>query len=207
MTSGLSDNSKNKSDRLDSISDGYSETEISVATELFNEKYDELIIIARRLRRRRKPSETLNTTALVHEAFLRLRPDGRFADESHFLSSASLAMRHTLVDHARKGGRFSTPDAIGDEIASFSDEHQMSNQLEAEDILAVRQGLEFIAAHDPRLVKVVDCRYFVGLTLEETAIILDMNEKTVRRDWVKARALLRQYLATGQTTRMNNSDF
>ncbi len=178
---------------------GYSPAEAVTALELFEKNYEELIDIARRLRRQRSRSETLNTTALVHEAFLRLKPDGVFSDEQHFFSSVALAVRHALVDHARKGGQHSTPEAIGDEIVEACDDNSEGPELSREDILAVRQGLEFVAAHDPRLVKVIDYRYFVGLTVEETAITLGMNEKTVRRDWVKARALLRAHLAETQT--------
>ena len=89
---------------------------------------------------------------------------------------------------------------VGTTILCEEQKQQHLKEVFAASLL--RQGLEFIAEHDPRLVRVVDCRYFVGLTLEETALVLDMNEKTVRRDWVKARAMLRSHLASGQTTRM-----
>ncbi len=180
---------------------GYDEAVAQASAELFENNYDELLAIARRLRRRRSLSETLNTTTLVHEAFLRLSQKRKFVDDQHFFASVTLAIRHTLIDHARKGGdNAAPPEAIGDDIDDMDIEGD--NQLSPEDVIAVRQGLEFIAEHDPRLVRVVDCRYFVGLTLEETALVLDMNEKTVRRDWVKARAMLRSHLASGQTTRM-----
>ena len=180
---------------------GYDEAVAQASAELFENNYDELLAIARRLRRRRSLSETLNTTTLVHEAFLRLSQKRKFVDDQHFFASVTLAIRHTLIDHARKGGdNAAPPEAIGDDIDDM--DFEGDNQLSPEDVIAVRQGLEFIAEHDPRLVRVVDCRYFVGLTLEETALVLDMNEKTVRRDWVKARAMLRSHLASGQTTRM-----
>ena len=187
--------------RMSFDANGYDEAIVKTSAELFENHYDELLALARRLRRRRSMSETLNTTTLVHEAFLRLNQSREFEDDQHFFASVTLAIRHTLIDHARKGGdKAAPPESIGDEINELDIEG--GEQLSPEDVIAVRQGLEFIAEHDPRLVRVVDCRYFVGLTLEETALVLNMNEKTVRRDWVKARAMLRSHLASGRTTRM-----
>lgn len=203
MTSDTSANSVNTDGLKEIYSEGYTANEVESSAALFEDHYDELLKIARRLRRKRSPSETLNTTSLVHEAFLRLNRKDGFENDAHFFASVALAVRHTLIDHARKGGdNASTPEAIGEEIDDVSELENEGPSLSHDDIIAVRQGLEFIAEHDPRLVRVVDCRYFIGLTLEETALVLDLNEKTVRRDWVKARALLRAHLASGRTTRM-----
>lgn len=171
----------------------YKDEERKLAHELFTHHYDELIGISRRLRRRYNTSETLNTSALIHEAFLRLRPDRDFSNTTHFFSAVALAMRHTLIDHARRKQHAADPKAIGEPIDEIP-EYGFSD-LNVEDVLAVHQGLEFVAAQDPRLIRMIDCRFFLGLTLEETAFAQAVTERTVRRDWTKARALLRHYLS------------
>lgn len=164
--------------------------------------YHELRRAARRERGAR-PSATLSTTALVHELYLKLaharRPDWR--DRAHFLGAASVAMRHILVDRARRrtadkrggAGRMVTLDDALDVAADPADR-------EAESLLALHDALEQLAAAAPRLARVVECRFFGGLTEQETAEALGVTERTVRRDWTKARGFLYQALATDATT-------
>ena len=140
----------------------------------------------------------------MHEAFLRLRKSGRFQDDHHFFCSAALAIRHTLIDHARRSQRPSTPRAAGDQIEQLQEDQGGGEDLSPEDIMSVRQGLEFVADHDPRLVRMIDCRFYAGLSTEETAIVLGLTERTVRRDWVKARALLRMHLGANSTRSLEN---
>lgn len=155
--------------------------------------YQELRAIAHRRLAAGGPGSTLSTTALVHEAYLKLVDHSRagWRDRSHFLALASLAMRHVLVDRARArsalrrggGGRQITLD---DEITAVEDP---SNAL-----LQLNDALDRLATLDPRLARVVECRFFGGLTEAETAEALGITSRTVQRDWVKARVLLRRLM-------------
>lgn len=137
---------------------------------------------------------TLSTTGLVHETYLRLAEQSGAAwnDRAHFLAVASLAMRYVLVDRARarttrkRGGG-------GDQIVTLDDE-VMGVDGQAEMVLDLNDALERLAAWDPRLARVVECRFFGGLTELETAEALSVTVRTVQRDWVKARILLRRAL-------------
>jgi RNA polymerase sigma factor (TIGR02999 family) len=151
-------------------------------------------IAHRRLGRVGDRGGTLSTTGLVHETYLRLaeQSGAAWSDRAHFLAVASLAMRYVLVDRARarmtrkRGG-------AGDQVVTFDDE-VMGADYEAEMVLDLNDALEQLAAWDPRLARVVDCRFFGGLTEPETAEALGITVRTVQRDWVKARILLRRAL-------------
>jgi RNA polymerase sigma factor (TIGR02999 family) len=155
--------------------------------------YTELRVIAHRRLAARGPGGTLSTTALVHEAYLKLVDQSRagWQDLAHFRALASLAMRHVLVDRARerstlkRGGarRHVTLDA---DVVAAEDQPEVLLQLD--------DALERLATMEPRLARVVDCRFFGGLTEAETAEALDLTTRTVQRDWVKARVLLRRML-------------
>jgi RNA polymerase sigma factor (TIGR02999 family) len=141
--------------------------------------------------RGRDRAHTLSTTAVVNEAWLRLADPSRLDvhDRSHFLAIAARAMRQVLIQHARRfraekrgGGAVHLDlDAVGGEVALGE---------RAEQLLALDAALARLAELSPRLAQVVECRYFGGLTEPETADALGVNERTVRRDWVKARAWL-----------------
>lgn len=159
--------------------------------------YRELREIAhRRLGRAAVGGGTLSTTGLVHETYLRLAEQspgvGAWNDRGHFLAVASLAMRYVLVDRARarmtrkRGG-------AGDHMVTLDDE-VMGADGQAEIVLDLNDALERLAAWDPRLARVVDCRFFGGLSETETAEALGVTVRTVQRDWVKARILLRRSL-------------
>lgn len=142
---------------------------------------------ARFARRRVRAGETLRTTALVHEAWLRLHRSRNWSDDRHFLRAAALAMRQALVDHARAqlsakrgGGATESLDDITTEPYWVSDEK----------LVELDEALQRLSALSPRLTRVVECRFFGGHTDAETARILDVTTRTVRRDWVKARAWL-----------------
>lgn len=146
---------------------------------------------ARRERRRVNAGETLRTTALVNEAFLRLQRGGDWAGELHFLRAAALAMRQVLVDHARQklaekrgGGRLESLDALPVEPFWVSDER----------LVELDDALEDLSRLNPRLTQVIECRFFGGYSELETAAILGITDRTVRRDWVKAQAWLYQAL-------------
>jgi RNA polymerase sigma factor (TIGR02999 family) len=164
------------------------------ADRLFPLVYEELRRIAHRQLRRERTGHTLGTTALVHEAYLKLVDITRveWRDRVHFLSMAARAMRRILVDYARRhraerrGGGV-VPLAL-DEVSGFSVEAQ------ADEVLALDDALTRLGGLSPRLVQVVEYRYFAGMSEEETAEALAVTARTVRRDWVKARGWLRQEL-------------
>jgi RNA polymerase sigma factor (TIGR02999 family) len=155
--------------------------------------YQELRAIAHRRLAARGPGGTLSTTALVHEAYLKLVDQSRagWQDLAHFRALASLAMRHVLVDRARersalKRGGVRRQITLDDEVMALEDQAEM--------LLQLNDALERLATVDPRLAQVVDCRFFGGLTEQETAEALGLTTRTVQRDWVKARVLLRRLL-------------
>ena len=155
--------------------------------------YDELHRQAHFFLSRERPGHTLQTTGLVHEAYLKLvgETGGRWETRSHFFAFASRVMRNILVDHARSknrdkrgGGAFKISLADVNEIAP-------ENNL---DLLALDEALKRLAAVDEQQVKVVELRYFGGLSLEETAEVLNVSRATVARDWKVARAWLHREL-------------
>ncbi|HYS70514.1 MAG TPA: ECF-type sigma factor [Gemmatimonadaceae bacterium] len=155
--------------------------------------YRELRAIAHRRLMARGRNGTLSTTALVNEAYLKLVEQSSVAwsDRAHFLALASLVMRHVLVDRARerialkRGGARHRIDLDDEEIAV---------DAEPEIVLQLNDAMDRLAAFEPRLARVVECRFFGGLTEKETADALDVTLRTVQRDWVKARVLLRRAL-------------
>lgn len=161
----------------------------AAAGELWALTYNELRAIARRHLRRERPDHTLSATALVHEAYVRLVDQTRiqWRDRAHFFAVASQVCRRVLVDHARRrladkrGG--ARARVTLDESAVFKDD-------QSEEVVALNDALERLSALDERLGKVVEMRYFGGLSEEETANALGLTARTVRRDWVKAKGFL-----------------
>lgn len=159
---------------------------------VFGRAYEDLRAIAH-ARLRRANSGTLSTTALVHEAYLKIvaQSPSPWRDHGHFLAVASLAMRYVLVDRAR--ARHSLRRGGGNPDVTFDDDLVTADD-QAEIVLQLNEALEKLAAWEPRLASVVDCRFFGGLTETETAEALGVTVRTVQRDWVKARILLRRAL-------------
>ncbi|GAB5534466.1 MAG: sigma-70 family RNA polymerase sigma factor [Rubricoccaceae bacterium] len=156
--------------------------------------YGELRELAHYQRRRHGQPETLNTTALVHEAYEKLsRRDDGWADRRHFFRVAARAMRDVLVDAARarnadkRGG--SGTDLQLDEAWMHVPDAQ------ADDIVALHEALHQLDHLSPRRAEVVELRYFVGLTIPEIAEVIEVSEPTVSRDWTAARAWLHRTLA------------
>lgn len=159
------------------------------AEELFPQLYAELREIADRLLRGEMTGHTLQPTALVHEAWFKLAgPKApRPVDRTHFLALAARAMRQVLVDHARrrqalKRGGPAVDLSIADDRLGFS--------IPLDDLLSVDDALTRLAGNSPRLARVVELRFFAGLSEEETARALEVTTRTVQRDWAKARAWL-----------------
>ncbi len=161
---------------------------------LFAVMYDELRRVAHAQLRAEATGHTLGTTALVHEAYLRLAPtpDLSFTDRQHFFALAARAMRRVLVDCARRfrGAR----RGHGQSLLRLHDE-LIGASSRADEMLAIDAALTELSALDPRLSRVVECRFFAGLSEEETADVLGVTARTVRRDWVKARGWLRHLLS------------
>lgn len=152
--------------------------------------YDELHALARGYMRRERPGHTLQTTALIHEAYLKLGGGEQIAWEgrAHFMKVAAQAMRRILIDHARskkserKGGDRDR-EPLEEDAAAYMDSPSV-------DLLALDDALEKLADVDPRMVQVVELRYFAGLSVDETAKILDISSRTVKNEWRTAKAWL-----------------
>jgi RNA polymerase sigma-70 factor (ECF subfamily) len=164
-----------------------------VSSELILLVYDELRRLAIYYMRNELPGHTLQPTALVHEAYLRLmnRQSTPLKDGTHFLAVAALTMRRLLVDHAR--GRLR--DKRGGQLQRMPlTESSFFSGPELERFIALNEALESLAQLDPRQTRIVELRYLAGLTVEETAQVLGISPKTVKRDWSMAQAWLRREL-------------
>ena len=150
--------------------------------------YDELHRLAHHYMRTERPGHTLQTTALVNEAYLRLVnvDQMQLRDRTHFVAMAATAMRRILVDHARAHAR----DKRGGGVMITSLAADMPAPAPDLDVLALDDALERLAAIDPQQARVVELRYFAGLTIEEAAAALDISTGTVKREWVVAKAWL-----------------
>jgi len=155
--------------------------------------YDDLRRVARRQLRRLRIGDTLDTTGLVHEAYLRLVDQTRatWQDRGHFLAVSAVAMRQILIDHARERTRLKRG---GDQVRAPLDDAMATVTADAERLLDIDRALDRLAESAPRLARVVECRFFGGLTDEETAEALGLSLRTAQREWLKARAWLRQAL-------------
>jgi RNA polymerase sigma factor (TIGR02999 family) len=169
--------------------------------------FDQIVpLVYHELRRRAhrelaiRPSDTLFTTALVHELYLKFsRTRGaNWRNRAHFLRAAAVAMRHILVDRARR--RMADKRGGAERIVTLDDAN-IAAESQAESILELHDALDALAVVEQRLARVVECRFFGGMSEKETADALCITERTVRRDWVKARALLYRSLMgeVGQT--------
>ena len=157
--------------------------------------YRELRQVAARLLRGERTGHTLQPTALVHELYLRLVEQDRadWKDRAHFLAVAAKLMRHILVDYARARGTAKRDGmATRIEIAGFE---LSGEEPRTEEILAVDEALDRLAELDPQQARVVELRYFAGLTVEETAEAVGISPRTVKRDWAMASAWLRSEIS------------
>lgn len=148
--------------------------------------YEELRAVAGRQLRRERPDHTLHATALVHEAYVKLAGGSgvEAADRAHFLAIAARAMRQVLVDHARR--RMAAKRGGDWAVTTLSDGHDAVD-FRPEEMLALDRALDGL---EPRQRQVVEYRFFAGMEESEIAAVLNVSERTVRRDWVKARAWL-----------------
>lgn len=170
----------------DALPEGYSPQDQLLASELVSAFHGELIAIARARRRRAMASDTLMTLDLLHEAFLKLDGKQGFRSPGHFLAVASLAMRQVIIDHARRKLAGKRQEGEHSDLEGFGET--------PEQMVAIGQLLDDLGAHNPRWLRIVDARYFAGLTEPETAAVLGISERTVRRDWQEARLWLAKRL-------------
>lgn len=160
--------------------------------------YDELHRLARSYMRRERPDHTLQTTALVHEAYLRMidQKNARWQTRVHFFAAAAQVMRHVLVDYARGRRRAKRGDGLLevslDEAAALSGER-------ADELVAVDDALTRLAAIDSRKGRVFELRYFGGMSVDEAAEALQVSPATVTRDWSMAKAWLRREIGEGMS--------
>jgi RNA polymerase sigma factor (TIGR02999 family) len=164
-------------------------SESPATQELFSLLYDDLRRLAHARLQRNEPITLLDTTSLVHETFLRVLKSGRVeaSERPRFLAYAAQVMRSIIVDfvrqrHAERRG--------GDNVHIPLDAAAESLRSNEDEVLRVSEALDELAKVDERLVKIVEMRYFAGFTEEDIALALGINERTVRRDWQKARLLL-----------------
>ncbi|MBC7843082.1 MAG: sigma-70 family RNA polymerase sigma factor [Gemmatimonadaceae bacterium] len=155
--------------------------------------HDELRALAAGYLRRERADHTLQPTALVHEAYLRLlgQQNVEWRNRSHFFGIAAQAMRRLLVDHARRNLAARRDGGV----AVTLDEGLEGSQTAGYDVLGVHEALNALAKLDPRQARIVELKFFVGLSLEEIAEVVEVSVATVSREWAMARAWLQQELA------------
>lgn len=160
---------------------------------LFPVVYDDLRAIAHRHLRSESAAETLSTTALVHEAYVRLADSTRVTarGRAYFFAAAARAMRRIVVEYARRRNRLKR----GGGVRCISlDEALVPSAGPDIDVLDLERGLTALTAIAERAATVVECRFFAGLSVEDTALALGVTDRTVKRDWAFARAWLFDYL-------------
>ena len=180
----------------------YTRHDRDMADRLFRENYDALMDIAR-MRRRRAQLDTMNTVDLLHESYLKLGKGSGYQSVQHFQRTASLAMRHVIVDHARRrisekrgGAQRDVPlDAVEEMLPGFSET--------PEQVVLIAELMDQLGKVRERWMHIVDARYFAGMPEEETAYLYGISVRTVRREWAEARKWLAEMLnenATGPVT-------
>ncbi len=174
--------------------DAWSGGDGEALAELMPLVYDELHRMAKRYMNSQPSGHTLQTTALIHEAYLKLadNKDKHFANRTHFFAVASSAMRHILVDYARSHQTEKRGGAM--QKISLEDAAVVSGER-ASELIALNDALENLFTQDERKAKVVELRYFGGLSVEETAEILEISRETVMRDWRFAKTWLLRELS------------
>lgn len=157
--------------------------------------YEELRKLAVVRMANEKAGQTLQPTALVHEAWLKIARDGQqhFANRRHFFKAAACVMQQILIDIARRKQRLKHgANQVGDEL----DESRIAVAMPSEELLAVNDALATLALEDPQAAEVVQMRYFVGMTVPEIAAALELSPRTVDRHWAYARAWLKRTIRT-----------
>ena len=175
----------------------WSEGDAAALERLMPLVYAELRRMARRHMGQERPGHTLQTTALVHEAYLRLvnQERVRWKDRAHFFAIAAQVMRRILVDHARKRRN---PKRGGDATRLSLEQGATVSQERAAEVVALDDALNSLAAVDDRKSRVVELRFFGGMSIEETAQVLGVSPGTVMREWTLAKAWLQREVRSAQ---------
>jgi RNA polymerase sigma factor (TIGR02999 family) len=169
---------------------------------LFARVYEELHELAHHQLTSRASDATLNTTALVHEAYIKLVDSSRteFHDRRHFFALAARAMRQIIIDHARRARAHKRGGGM---VRVVLDPARLANGTagagDAAELVALDDALTALEVLSERLARIVELRFFAGLSVEETGTVLDLSPRTVKRDWQKARAFLFQTLREAST--------
>src|SRR5688572_30155447 len=166
--------------------------------------YNELRRLAHNFLYRERPEHTLQTTALVHEAYLKLidQRDARWQNRAHFFAIAAQAMRRILIDSARRHAAMKR----GGPAEKLSLDEAVSVSVEPDaNLLALDEALNALAEIDPQQSRIVELRYFGGLTIEETAEVMKTSPATIKREWAMARAWLHQALTEDSTETSSSS--
>jgi len=184
----MPDDRTSDKDRIGELLAAVERDEAGALEALTSEIYPELKRLAHLQLARERPGHTLSTTAIVHEAYIRLSSDNRsFTDRNHFFRVASTVMRHLHVDHARRRNA----DKRGGGVPALTlQEALVGGHDDSVAVLALDDAIREIAAIDPKLEKIIECRCFAGLTVNETADVLGMSVRTTERSWQRARAYL-----------------
>lgn len=173
--------------------------DVQAANQLLPLVYEELRQLAARKMARENPGQTLQATALVHEAWLRLGGDHQppWQNRAHFFAAAAEAMRRILIDQARRksaqrhGGQ-------AERVELDLDSLELAAGMDEEQLLALHEALDALAAHDAEKAQLVKLRFFAGLTLVEAAKVLGISEPTAKRYWAYARAWLYRKITRGE---------
>jgi len=168
----------------------------SALDRLFPLVHDELRRIARRQMNQERAGHTLQATALVNEAYLKLAGQQEFEwqNRGHFFAVCAQVMRHILIDHARAHTR---DKRGGGAIQVSLDDAELLSQEQAEHLVALDEALHFLERLDAQKSRIVELRYFGGLNIEETAEVLDVSPRTVRREWQRSKAWLYRMITEG----------
>jgi RNA polymerase sigma-70 factor (ECF subfamily) len=180
--------------RKDESDDKLARPLLGAGGDLASTLYQELRKLASRKMRFERVNHTLQPTALVHEAYIKLggTPGSAWQDRAHFLAVAARVMRHILVDHARSHGAGKRGAGA---VQVILDENLLTNKAPTADVLAVDEALARLAVLDTRQAEILELHFFSGMTFEEIAAVLSISPRTVKRDWSMARAWLRGELS------------
>jgi len=161
--------------------------------ELLEAVYGQLRKVAQQRMQNERPGHSLQATALVHEAYVRLAKDGKqsWSSPAQFYVAAAQAMERILIEHARKKKRLKRG---GDRRPVASNVVDLASDENLEDVVALREAIDRLEAVDPRAAMVTRLRFYAGLTVEETAGAMELSERSVMREWAYARAWLRDAL-------------
>lgn len=168
----------------------------SALDKLFPLVHDELRRIARRQMNQERAGHTLQATALVHEAYVKLAGQKEFEwqNRGHFFAVCAQVMRHILIDHARSHAR---DKRGGGAIQVSLDDAELMSPEQAEHLVALDEALSFLEQVDAQKSRIVELRYFGGLNIDETAEVLDISPRTVRREWQRSKAWLYRMITEG----------